>query len=318
MNYYNTALQKIKCAQSQFSTGGCCCFGNVGPTGPTGPAGPATIAIGTVTTGAPGTDATVTNGGTSENVILNFTIPQGVTGPTGPQGEPGIAGATGPTGPQGEPGIAGATGPTGPQGEPGVAGATGPAATFTVNPTQTAAPGENGNVEIAGTDGAYTLTFTVPQGPTGPTGNGLAAYGGLYNAATGTTTLTDAATDYQVTLPTAMDGLENVTTANNALTVLQAGTYEINYNVTASTPADITNLQFNVRNNAVPLAPATETTATLGTDDTVTYSGSFITTLGANDVIDMAFQAPAGGGTVNTANAKLTVKKLDGTAAAAA
>ncbi len=35
MNYYNTALQKIKCAQQTFSTGGCCCIGNIGPTGPT-------------------------------------------------------------------------------------------------------------------------------------------------------------------------------------------------------------------------------------------------------------------------------------------
>ena len=43
--------------------------GIIGPTGPTGPAGAATITIGTVTTGDPGTEASVTNSGTSENVV---------------------------------------------------------------------------------------------------------------------------------------------------------------------------------------------------------------------------------------------------------
>jgi len=57
----------------------------VGPTGPTGPAGPggsATITVGETITGEPGTEAIVTNVGTSENVILEFTIPEGVPGET--------------------------------------------------------------------------------------------------------------------------------------------------------------------------------------------------------------------------------------------
>lgn len=54
-----------------------------GTPGPPGPAGPVTIDIGTTETGAPGTDAQVTNSGTEENVILNFTIPQGEPGPPG-------------------------------------------------------------------------------------------------------------------------------------------------------------------------------------------------------------------------------------------
>ena len=48
------------------------------PICPPGPA--ATITIGTVTTGAPGTAAQVTNSGTPQNAILNFTIPQGLPG----------------------------------------------------------------------------------------------------------------------------------------------------------------------------------------------------------------------------------------------
>lgn len=52
------------------------------PPGPPGAA--ATITIGTVTTGAPGTPAQVTNSGTAQNAVLNFTIPQGLPGASQP------------------------------------------------------------------------------------------------------------------------------------------------------------------------------------------------------------------------------------------
>lgn len=67
--------------------------GDTGPEGPTGPQGPqgdqgiqgiqgpagtaATISIGSTTTGAAGTSATVTNSGTANAAILSFTIPRG-------------------------------------------------------------------------------------------------------------------------------------------------------------------------------------------------------------------------------------------------
>ena len=61
--------------------------GEIGPTGPQGPTGPtgpaATVAVGTVTTGDPGTQAAVTNTGTANDAVLAFTIPQGATGPAG-------------------------------------------------------------------------------------------------------------------------------------------------------------------------------------------------------------------------------------------
>lgn len=50
----------------------------IGDTGQQGDA--ATIAIGTVTTGQPGSAAEVTNSGTSKDAVLNFKIPQGATG----------------------------------------------------------------------------------------------------------------------------------------------------------------------------------------------------------------------------------------------
>ena len=64
--------------------------GEQGPVGETGPAGPAgedgltpTLTIGTVTTGAPGTDAEATITGTAPNFVLNLTIPQGEPGTPG-------------------------------------------------------------------------------------------------------------------------------------------------------------------------------------------------------------------------------------------
>ena len=74
--------------------------------GPTGPQGPATITVGTTTTGAPGTNASVTNSGTNQNTILNFRIP---AGPAGPQGQQGVQGLAGPAGPQGPTGPAAAS-----------------------------------------------------------------------------------------------------------------------------------------------------------------------------------------------------------------
>lgn len=64
--------------------------GEKGETGDVGPQGPAgTITVGTTTTGEAGSDAEVENVGTSENAILNFTIPKG---DKGDQGVPGPQG----------------------------------------------------------------------------------------------------------------------------------------------------------------------------------------------------------------------------------
>ncbi len=59
--------------------------------GPTGPAGMGSVTIGNTTTGNPGTNASVTNSGTSQDAILNFTIPRGATGPAGPVGPAGVS-----------------------------------------------------------------------------------------------------------------------------------------------------------------------------------------------------------------------------------
>jgi hypothetical protein len=154
-----------------------------------------TITIGSVTTGAPGSEATITNVGTAENAILDFVIPRGdvgalgatgptgatgATGPAGPTGATGPQGATGPAGPQGatgpagpqgpqgdpgEQGPQGETGPTGPQGETGPTGPTG--ATGATGAVNTGSPGTGVIVTNSGTSTAAILNFTIPRGDAG-------------------------------------------------------------------------------------------------------------------------------------------------------
>jgi len=163
----------------------------------------ATIAVGTTTTGDPGTDASVTNTGTSSAAVFNFVIPrgntgatgatgptgptgatgpqgpQGIQGETGPQGPQGLQGETGPQGPQGIQGeqgiqgLQGETGPQGPQGDTGPTGAQGPqgdpgtAATITVGAVTTGAAGSSVVVTNSGTSTAAILNFTIPKGDQG-------------------------------------------------------------------------------------------------------------------------------------------------------
>jgi len=96
--------------------------GATGATGATGakgdkgdqgdPGNAATIAIGTVTTGAPGSSATVTNVGTSSVAVFDFAIPQGTMGATGASGPTGATGAKGDTGDTGATGAGVAVGGT--------------------------------------------------------------------------------------------------------------------------------------------------------------------------------------------------------------
>lgn len=111
--------------------------GDTGATGPTGPQGPAaTITVGTTTTGNPGTNASVTNSGTSSAAVFNFTIPRGNTGATGPQGPDGDA------------------------------------ATIAVGTVTTGAPGTNATVVNSGTSSAAVFDFTIPRGDKGESGSG--------------------------------------------------------------------------------------------------------------------------------------------------
>jgi hypothetical protein len=108
------------------------------PAGPQGPPGQAaTIAAGTTTTGAPGTNANVVNAGSSSAAVFNFTIPAGVAGATGNIGATGPAGA---------------------------------AATVAAGTTTTGAPGTSASVVNSGTSAAAVFNFTIPRGDVGATG----------------------------------------------------------------------------------------------------------------------------------------------------
>lgn len=139
--------------------------------GPKGDA--ATISVGTVTTGAPGTSATITNAGNSSVAVFNFTIPRGDQGAqgakgdkgdTGDQGIPGNDGAPGAPGATGPQGATGATGPKGDKGDQGIQGSTG----------AQGEPGPKGDKGDTGDQGvSVTLIGSVPSSADLPTPGGL-------------------------------------------------------------------------------------------------------------------------------------------------
>lgn len=76
-----------------------------GPAGKDGAAGApgkdgsaATVTVGKVTTGAAGSQAAVTNSGSTSAAVFDFTIPRGADGAVGPAGKDGAQGAPGPAG----------------------------------------------------------------------------------------------------------------------------------------------------------------------------------------------------------------------------
>ena len=103
-------------------------------------------------------------GATGPQGPTGLTGPTGATGATGPQGPTGLTGptgATGATGPQGQIGLTGPVGATGATGPQGPIGLTGPAGS-------TGATGPQGPIGLTGPTGATGATG--PQGPTGLTG----------------------------------------------------------------------------------------------------------------------------------------------------
>lgn len=164
-----------------------------GPKGDKGDTGDAaTIAVGSTSTGAPGTNASVTNSGTSSAAVLNFTIPRGDKGDKGDTGATGSPGAAATisigTTTTGQPGtnasvtnvgtssaaVLNFTIPKGAKGDTGATGATGSpgaAATVSVGTTTTGQPGTNASVTNSGTKSAAVLNFTIPKGDKGDNGN---------------------------------------------------------------------------------------------------------------------------------------------------
>ncbi len=153
--------------------------GNPGQNG--GPGRAATIRVGTVSTGAAGSQASVTNSGNSTDAVFNFTIPKGKDGTNGSNGGPGPAAGFGtPTvdntaaNSVGIPSVAvTASGPntakvfnfkfSNLKGQPGDNGSNG----FTWRPTVDSA----GNISWANNGSASAPTTMNIRGPQGPAGD---------------------------------------------------------------------------------------------------------------------------------------------------
>ncbi len=137
----------------------------------------------------------------------------GATGPTGSNGENGSTGPTGPQGAQGAQGLRGQTGATGIQGNTGPIGVTGPAAVSGIT-------GPTGSVGLQGPVG--------PQGLAGGTtivdyiylNKSLGLNGPTYSVTAGSTFVFDQSVATSSMLYNAVTGV---------LTVVNAGTYELNF-----------------------------------------------------------------------------------------
>ena len=231
----------------------------VGPTGPTGPQGPASIAVGVTTTTDPGTNASVTNVGTDDNVILNFNIPRGETGPIGPQGIPGTEGPTGPTGPQGLQGLQGIQGPTGPTGPTGPQGLQG----------------------LQGIQG--------PTGPTGPAGpTAIETYGRKYNTSTDNISLE---TNVAQNIPLGNNGpTNNITTATqNTLTITENGVYLVEYGFSGSSSTNAT-LTVEVNQNANAIS-GTSIVKTVTANNNTDFNSSTINSFSVGDEIGLSIKS---------------------------
>ncbi len=236
--------------------------GPTGPTGPTGPQGPASIAVGVTTTTDPGTNASVTNVGTDDNVILNFNIPKGETGPIGPQGIPGIEGPTGPTGPQGLQGLQGIQGPTGPTGPTGPQGLQG----------------------LQGIQGP-----TGPTGPTGPAGpTAIETYGRKYNTSTDNISLE---TNIAQNIPLGNNGPTNkITTATqNTLTITENGVYLVEYGFSGSSSTNAT-LTVEVNQNANAIG-GTSIVKTVTANNNTDFNSSTINSFAVGDEIGLSINS---------------------------
>lgn len=132
----------------------------------------ATIQVGTVTTGAAGSSASVSNSGTTNAAVLNFTIPRGDEGPATVQvgtvttGAAGTGAAVSNSGTQ----SAAVFDFTIPRGDAGQDGTDGTDATVSVGTVTTGAAGSSASVTNSGTSGAAVFNFTIPKGDQGDPG----------------------------------------------------------------------------------------------------------------------------------------------------
>ena len=209
-------------------------------------------AIGQTITGQPGTAAAVHNSGTPCRPVLNFTIPQGGTGPEGPAGPQGPVGPEGPQGAAGADGAQGIQGPMGPQGSQGPAGPTGP-------------------MGLTGPIGA-----TGPTGPMGPAGSAPAAEL-LHSVHVPAQEPEDAGLPLIFNTNQVQAGTSITHTAGTGVfSIVRPGIYQILYSVTATDAAAHKTVTVELRNTGVSIPGSRTSGSTPMSTGTASLSASII------------------------------------------
>ena len=243
------------------------------------------VAIGQTITGQPGTAAAVHNSGTSCRPVLNFTIPQGGTGPEGPAGPQGPVGPEGPQGAAGADGAQGIQGPMGPQGSQGPAGPTGPMGlTGPIGATGPTGPmGLTGPIGATGPTGPMGLTgpagATGPAGPTGPMGPAGSAPAAelLHSVHVPAQEPEDAGLPLIFNTNQVQAGTSITHTAGTGVfSIVRSGIYQILYSVTATDAAAHKTVTVELRNTGVSIPGSRTSGSTPMSTGTASLSASII------------------------------------------
>ena len=203
------------------------------PKGETGAAGSdgvdgqaATITVGSTTTVDPDESAAVVNSGTSQNAVLDFSIPQGVQGEQGEQGvSPRAYVEQTATGAMIH--IDDYMTETNVEVLNGQDGADGQAATVSVGSTTTGAAGTNASVVNSGSSSAAILDFTIPRGADGAAGSdgndGFSPIATVSQTASGATiSITDAQGTTTANITNGTDGTDGFTPVITATAAVNA------------------------------------------------------------------------------------------------
>jgi hypothetical protein len=246
----------------------------VGTKGDTGTA--ATIAVGSVTTGAAGSAATVANTGTASAVTLNFSIPQGAKGDTGNAGV-GVSSAT--VNGSGnliitktDSSTVDAGSVVGTQGDKGDAGDAG---TITINAVATGAAGTSVLITNTGTASAALLNFTIPKGDTG-----VGVFGAVVNGDGNLIlTLDDASTIDAGSIVGPKGDKGNTGNAGLSVTAAAVSGDDLNITLSDSTVLNAGNVRGpqgdqGTQGNAGTIAVGSVTTGAAGSSVAVTNSGT--------------------------------------------
>jgi hypothetical protein len=262
----------------------------------------ATVNIGSTVTGAPGSNASVTNIGTSSDAIFNFVIPRGADGlpatvsiGTTTTGAPGSSASVTNSG-TGAAAILNFTIPRGATGDPG---SPGQAATISIGTTTTGAPGSNASVTNSGTSSDAVFNFVIPRGAAGDPGQaatisiGTTTTGAPGTNASVTNGGTSSAAILNFTIPRGLQG-DAATVSIGTTTTGAAGT---DASVTNSGTSSAAILNFTIPRGAKGDTgdPGTPATVSIGTTTTgASGSNASVSNSGTASAAILNFTIPRG------------------------